>query len=141
MGYPFPSQAWLTALEKRLNEDERYAHIARNWEGDLAFVIEPDDPGSSEKSAIFYMDLWHGKCRRTAILEGLAPDQVALRLTAPRKQFLRVVSGELDPMQAMLTRRLRVEGDMTKLLKNVPVVLDFVRCAKSVGVSEPEGQA
>jgi len=136
MGYPFPSQAWLSALEKALNEDARYAEIARHWEGDMLFVIEADDPGSGDKPAVFYLDLWHGKCRRSAILEGEPLPQVKLKLTAPRKQFLRVVSGELDPMQAMLTRRLRVDGAMPMLLKNVPVVLDFVRCARSVGVSE-----
>jgi hypothetical protein len=33
-------------------------------------------------------------------------------------------------MQAMLTRRLQVSGNMAYILRNVPVVLDFVRCCR-----------
>ena len=39
---------------------------------------------------------------------------------------------ELDPMQAMITRKLRVQGSMAYMMRNVPVVLDFVRCAQEV---------
>jgi putative sterol carrier protein len=55
-------------------------------------------------------------------------------LRAPRRHFLKVVTGELDPMQAMMTRRLRVEGNMAYMLRNVPTVLDFVRCCRLVGI-------
>jgi hypothetical protein len=33
-------------------------------------------------------------------------------------------------MQAMLTRKLHVKGNMSVMMRNVPSVLDFVRCAK-----------
>ena len=35
-------------------------------------------------------------------------------------------------MQAMLTRKLHVIGSMAYVLRNVPVVLDFVRCCRRV---------
>jgi len=44
--------------------------------------------------------------------------------------FAAVLGGSLDPMQAMLTRRLQVSGNMAYILRNVPVVLDFVRCCR-----------
>jgi hypothetical protein len=31
-----------------------------------------------------------------------------------------------------MTRRLRVKGNMAVLVRNVPTVLDFVRCAREV---------
>jgi hypothetical protein len=37
-------------------------------------------------------------------------------------------------MQAMITRRLKVEGSMAYMLRNVPTVLDFVRCCSSVEI-------
>jgi putative sterol carrier protein len=51
-------------------------------------------------------------------------------LTAGLSQFNAVLAGRLDPMQAMLTRRLQVSGNMAYILRNVPVVLDFVRCCR-----------
>jgi hypothetical protein len=38
----FPSEEWLKGLEEKLNSDEHYAEIAKNWEGDLFFNIEPE---------------------------------------------------------------------------------------------------
>jgi len=35
-------------------------------------------------------------------------------------------------MQAMLTRKLGVQGNMAVMMRSVPVVLDFVRCAREV---------
>jgi putative sterol carrier protein len=35
-------------------------------------------------------------------------------------------------MQAMLTRKLSVQGNMGLMMRNVPTVLDFVRCAQEV---------
>ena len=52
-----------------------------------------------------------------------------------RANFLNILGGAIDPMQAMPTRKLIVDGDMIYMMRNVPVVLDFVRCAKSVGVA------
>ena len=136
MAHPFPSEGWLAEFEKVLNTDERYARVAANWEGDFMFVIEPDQ-GSTEAPLQYYMDLWHGKCRRSFVvgLDDKNPPKPAFTLRATRSQFLRVMKGDLDPMQAMLTRRLRVEGNMTYILRNVPTVLDFVRCAKSVEIA------
>jgi putative sterol carrier protein len=137
MAHPFPSEAWLEAFEALLNSDKRYAKVAAKWEGDIMFVIESDD-GSDEAELRLYMDLWHGKCRSSIIIEPDAPDvpKPKFTLRATRKQFIKVLGGELDPMQAMLTRRLRVEGNMAYMLRHVPTVLDFVRVGREVGISE-----
>ena len=58
----FPSEEWLKGLEEKLNSDEHYAEIAKNWEGDLFFYIEPE--GNLKEQLTFYIDLWHGKCRK-----------------------------------------------------------------------------
>jgi putative sterol carrier protein len=131
----FPSQAWVENLIEILNGDARYAQIARHWEGDLIFVIEPDDgEGPPRKPDRIYLDLWHGKCRGGYLVADDADPSPAARyvLRAPRANFIKILSGELDAMQAMLTRKLMVEGSMAYMLRNVPTVLDFVRCARMV---------
>jgi putative sterol carrier protein len=132
MAYKFPSSEWLQALEEKINTDQQYAHIARNWEGDLLFVIEKDE--TLQKETRFYLDLWHGKCRKALILshDQDLEEKPTFTLSAPRKNFVRVLVGELDPLQAMLTRKLKVKGNMSYMMRNMPVVLDFVRCAKEV---------
>jgi len=135
MKYPFPSAEWVDRLVSVLNHDERYAEVAHNWEGDLTVFIEADDETAwPDLPMAIYVDLWHGKCRRAEIIDlsaaEIPPAKYILR--APRSRFLEIFSGDLDPIQAMLTRRLKVEGNMAYMLRNIPTVLDFVRCCRIV---------
>ena len=103
----FPSSEWLQALKDKLNGDEKYAHAAQNWEGDMRFELDPD--GSKTETVWIYIDLWHGKCF-DAFFEtpGNTDRKPAFTLKAPYKNFARVLKGELDPMQALMTRKLGV---------------------------------
>jgi len=136
MAHPFPSAEWLNAFEAILNSDPRYAELAKNWEGDLIFDIQPDagDPARGG-SVQLYLDLWHGKCRSSRVLKVGDSPKAKFTLRAPRANLLSILGGALDPMQAMLTRKLLVDGNMVYMMRNVPVVLDFVRCAKLVGIA------
>jgi putative sterol carrier protein len=127
----FPSEEWLKGLEAKLNSDERYADIARNWEGDLFFFIEPE--GNLKGRLTFYLDLWHGTCRKVEYqpLPESHPDPT-FALTATYNNITAILSGKLNPMTAMMTSKLKVKGSMGYMMRNVPTVLDFVRVAQEV---------
>jgi putative sterol carrier protein len=126
----FPSSEWLQALNDQLNADERYAQIARNWEGDMMIIIEPG--GAVAEVVRWYIDLWHGKCRGVAVLEEDEDKKATFTLRGAYDNFVRLLNGEVEPMQALLTRKIGVQGNMAVLMKNVPTVLDFVRCCRAV---------
>lgn len=126
----FPSAEWLDSVMKKLNSDEKYARVARQWEGDMNFIIEPG--GALPEGMQIYLDLWHGQCRSAHIVEdGNLPD-AAFTLQANYENYTRILQGQLDPIQAMLMRKLSVKGNMAYIMRNVPVVLDFVRCLREV---------
>jgi len=127
----FPSPEWLQGLEVKLNTDEKYAQVAKNWEGDLFFFIEPE--GGLKERLTFYLDLWHGTCR--AVEYNPAPEKYAkpvFTLRATYNNITAVLTGKLDPMTAMMTNKLKVQGSLGYMMRNVPTVLDFVRCAREV---------
>jgi putative sterol carrier protein len=126
----FPSNEWLQALNDKLNADEKYAQVARNWEGDMIFLIEPG--GSATNTTRWYIDLWHGKCRGVAVLDGAEDKKATFTLRAPYDNYVRLLKGEIEPMQALLTRKIGVQGNMAVLMRSVPTVLDFVRCCREV---------
>ena len=126
----FPSKEWVQIFKDKLNTDAQYAEIARNWEGDVYLTIEPGV--SLEKQIAVYLDLWHGKCREAYIVENGLEKEVAFMLKGVYEDYLQVLKGDLHPMQAMLTRKLSVGGNMGLLMRNVPTVLDFVRCAQEI---------
>ena len=104
----------------------------------MVVVIDVDDssPNGYTTSAL-YLDLWHGECRSVRMYDPeieAIPD-AAYVLSAPYANIMKVFTGELDPVQAMLTRRLQVKGNMAYMLRNIPVVLDFVRCCRQVEIA------
>jgi putative sterol carrier protein len=127
----FPSSEWLQGLEEKLNSDEKYAQVAKNWEGDLFFFIEPE--GNLNDQLTFYLDLWHGACRSVDYNPDLEkyPEPV-FAFTAKYNHITAILMGKLDPMTAMMTNKLKVQGSLGYLMRNVPTVLDFVRCAREV---------
>ena len=126
----FPSAEWLVALQAKLNSDEKYALIAKGWEGDMLFVIDPG--GNLKEELKLYLDLWHGACRSASVVEPGTEPKATFSLRAPYENFTKLLKGELEPMQALLTRKLGVTGNMAVLMRNIPTVLDFVRCCREV---------
>jgi putative sterol carrier protein len=128
MALIFPSPEWLDSLKDKLNSDEHYAQVARNWEGDLLIVVEPH--GNLKEQVIIFFNLWHGKCNKVVYdgqLEDLTP---AFTLNSSYDNFVSILQGKIDPITAMLTNKLHVKGNMGYMMRNIPTVLDFVRCAR-----------
>lgn len=127
----FPSAEWLNVLQAKLNTDPRYNEVAKRWEGDLVFDIRPT--GNLQAPLVMYLDLWHGKCRAVEYGADLGKYQKpAFVLRSPYDNFTAILLGKLDPMTAMLTNKLKVSGSMAYMMRNVPTVLDFVRCAREI---------
>jgi len=122
----FPSEEWLKGLEVKINTDEKYSDIAKNWEGDLVFVITPE--GNLKEQLTFYLDLWHGTCRKVDYNPSTEsyPSPV-FTLTASYNNITAILTGKLNAMTAMMTSKLKVKGNMGYMMRNVPTVLDFVR--------------
>jgi len=125
----FPSEEWLKGLEEKINSDEKYANIAKNWEGDLIILIEPE--GNLKEQLRVYLDLWHGSCRKVDYNPSAEtyPNPTFI-LSADYKNITAIMSGKLNPMTAMMTSKLKVKGNMGYMMRNVPTVLDFVRVAQ-----------
>jgi putative sterol carrier protein len=130
MAYIFPSPEWMKAMENKLNTDEKYAQVAKNWEGDLLILVEPH--GNLKEQTVLYWDLWHGTCRKAVFDGNLADFSPAFMLKSTYDNLTAILLGKLDPMAAMLTNKLHVKGNMGYMMRNVPTVLDFVRCAREI---------
>ncbi len=130
MSAVFPSAEWLAAVAEKLNSDEKYARVAAKWEGDMNFIILPG--GASQEKMSMYLDLWHGKCRGARLIETETLPEARFTLQATYPNYVRILQGRMDPIQAMLTRKLSLKGNMAYIMRNVPVVLDFVRCLQEV---------
>ena len=83
----------------------------------------------------WYIDLWHGKCLGVAVLDEHDDKKATFTLRGPYENYVSLLKSEIDPMQALLTRKLPCMGNMAVLMRSVPTVLDFVRCCREVSDS------
>ena len=58
--------------------------------------------------------------------------KAAFVLRTTYDNIVKIITGVLDPMTAMMTRKLQVQGNMAVMMRNVPTVLDFVRCCREI---------
>jgi putative sterol carrier protein len=130
MAPEFPSLEWMQVLQNHINTDAHYADVAKNWEGDVLIIVDPQ--GKVTNQTNFYFGLWHGKCTHVEMDVDLATSKPAFTLRAPYENYLAILTGKLDPMAAMMTNKLHVKGSMAYMMRNVPTVLEFVRCAKDI---------
>ena len=138
MAHKFPSEEYIKAVMDVLNNDSRYAEIARDWEGDLLFIVEPSDGDEGvDLPMMIYMDLWHGQCRDARVIDPEMDEvpETAFVLSGTRDNFLKVLTGELEVIQSMITRKLTLKGSLTYMMRNVPTLLDFLRCCGEVEIA------
>ena len=135
MALEFPSDAWIKALGEVLNASNGYRAAAKKWEGDLIFVVEQG--GSMPADAHLYLDLWHGDCRDAFALSSAAEKGSEFTLSAPLATWQQVISGQLDPIKAIMTKKLGLKGPMTKILKSPKAALELVKCAGELDTAWP----
>ena len=121
----FGSDEWVQALHYELNTSKAYEEAAKNWEGDIYFVVDPE--GSVKEPMYLYMDLWHGKSREAFVAKEKSAKNPAFVMSGAYGKWKKVVSAQLDPIQALMTGQLKLKGNMVMVMKNVKAAQEIVR--------------
>ncbi len=124
MAYIFPSAEWTEQFMNAINSSDAYASAAKNWEGDIILVI--DGEGG------IYLDLWHGKCREAEYMGDPDNKDAEFKISAPMAKWQNVLAKKLDPVQGLVTRQLKLDGNLVKIMKSVKAAQELVRCATTV---------
>lgn len=133
MGIPFPSDEWAKAAMKAVNESESYKEAAKSWEGDLVFVVTAL-PGDRQVREL-YMDLWHGSCRDA--YEVTESQDSEFVITAPLAVWRKVLEGKLDPIRGLVSRQLKMKGNMMKVMKAPKAAVELVNTCATVDTNWP----
>jgi len=132
----FGSPEWLEAFHEAINSSQTYEEAAKTWEGDFYFVLEPE--GVITEPVYYYVDLWHGKSRRAFVVNDESEMQPEFVVSAPLHVWKRVVEKKLDPIQGLVTRRLKLKGNLGKILRAVKAAKELVNCTTMVSTEFPE---
>ncbi len=130
MGIRFPSDEWIKALKDQLNASEAYARSAADWEGDFIFVAEPD--AAYPTPSYLFLGLYHGKCTEAIMLQSQDERKAEFVITAPFSNWRLVIEGKLDPIQGMMTRKLKLQGNMMKIMRYPKAAKEIITCCAKV---------
>jgi len=126
----FPSEEWIRAFKEELNKNEDYAEIAKDWEGDFLFIVTPDE--KLDEETIFYVNLWHGKCRDVKVLSSRDEKETEFVYEGPYGNWLRLIAGEIDPIKGIMMRKFKLKGNMVKIMRYTRAALELVKTASRV---------
>ena len=128
--FVFGSDKWMQRFHDEVNHSEAYRQAARTWEGDFYFVIEPDS--SLPEPVYMYMDLWHGESRAAFVTRDRSVKSPEFIISAPVSTWKDVIELRLDPMKGLLTKQLKLKGNMAKIMRAVKAANELVRCTTRV---------
>ena len=134
----FGTIEWATAFMEAINSSKPYEDAAKTWEGDFYFIIEPG--GAVKEQGYQYVDLWHGKCRKVDVIPAAEKDKYKPEfvLSASIATWRKVAEKKIDPIQAIVTRQLKLSGNMGKVMRAVKAAQELVNCVTKVQTEYPE---
>jgi len=130
MAMKFPSDEWVKEYQSQLNASEAYERSAKDWEGDFIFTVEADD--ALPETAYLFVGLYHGKCTDAALVASETERKSEFIIRAPAATWRKVIEGKLDPIQGMMTRKLKLKGNMMKVMRYPKAAKEMVNCVARV---------
>ena len=135
MPLEFPSAAWADAFREAINANPLYQKAAANWsEGAVALVCRAEPALGLDAAQAIVLDIAHGRCH--GVVYSSAPEALAsvpVVIEASYAQWKAVLSGQLDPIKAMLQGQLRLaKGHLPTIIRDVESSKQLVLSARNV---------
>ncbi len=139
MAIEFGTAGWTEALQAAINRSSEYRNAASKWgvgfNGNLLFAFEGG--GSLAKGTFLFLELAGGSCRGAAIVPGPTHAEAGFTLRAPFSLWREILTGKSLAATAILSGRMRVEGDMIALLKHAGAHRALMHCVASLDTHFP----
>ncbi len=126
---PFATEAWIKQLADACNSSPMYREAAKDWVGDVYFVVEAE--GKLQHTVYMYLDVYRGECRQAYIPEDHTLLNPEVWLCGPVSAWKEVTEKAIDPLRALLTRKLSLKGSMTKAMRHSKATEALIGCAVS----------
>lgn len=130
MTFSFPSDAWIKELSAQLNASSSYEASAKDWEGDFLFIVEADDAYPETRQ--LYLELYHGKSPSAKELTESEEHNAQYIISAPYSTWRKVLEGKIDPIQGMMSKRLKLKGNMMMVMRYPKAAKEIMACTQQM---------
>ena len=117
----FPSKEWCEEAIRLVNADPEVPEAGAGWQGDFGAIVEPE-AGKLTRPFCVHVTPRNGRIEQFKVVPD--PDdfdeiEPAYLARAPYSVWKQMIRGELDPMEALMKRRIALRGDVQPLLERV----------------------
>jgi putative sterol carrier protein len=134
MALKFGTSAWADALAVGINASSEYRNAGATWgagsNGNVLLVIEPD--GMMVSGLNLLIRLSKGACQGAAFVDDPHHPEAGYALRAPYSLWKDILERRTLAATAILTGRLRVDGDKMALLKHTAAHRAMVACCAEI---------
>ena len=134
----FPTEGWFRAYIEAINASADYAEFAATWEGDVVIQIEAEPDKGVATDVHGLLDLWHGVCRGGGLVDETRAASAEFAVRAPYSRWKDVIHGDLEPVKGLVQGKLRVRGDLPKILRYVKGTQELAYIAGQVETTFPD---
>jgi len=134
----FPTEEWFQAYIEAIDASEEYAEYAATWEGDVIIQVEAEPDKGLAADVHGLLDLWHGGCRGGGIVDKSRAATAEFVVRAPYSRWKDVIHGDLEPIKGLVQGKLRVRGDLPKILRYVKGTQELAYIAGQVDTTFPD---
>lgn len=113
----FPSDEWMAEFCQRLEAHPDSSEIVSVLDGVYRFVIEPAGPLTDRHT--YELSIRPGADGAAVDLADGGGESPRLTLTTDYRRWQQLIRGELDVGMAVMLRRLKVSGDLSRLIGSV----------------------
>lgn len=141
MAFVFGTPGWCAALRDEIARSSEYRNAAAKWgvgfNGNLLFAFESD--AALAKPLYLFLKLQAGRCDAAEFVAGPSHPEAGFSLRAPFSLWRDILERKTLAATAILTGKLRVEGEMLTLLKHAGASRALIHCTSSVPTDFPPG--
>jgi putative sterol carrier protein len=129
----FATQAWADAFRAEIEASQAYRRAAAGWKhGPVVYLVRAAPALGLPTAAALWLDLEAGRCRSARMTDEAEAARAPFCITGDYRDWKAVVRRQLDPIKAIMTKRLALRGSMFTLLRYVPAAMELVACAQRV---------
>jgi putative sterol carrier protein len=133
MAFDFPSPEWANEFKKVLDSSAGYRDAGKDWtHGAVALVVKADAGLGIPEDIGLWLDLERGSCRDARIVNRAEAEKAPFCIAGEYARWKSVIKNELDPIKAMMQKKLELKGQMTIIVKYVNASKALVECATHV---------
>ena len=139
MAYRFGTAEYAKALCDEINRSSEYRNAASKWgvgfNGNLLFAFEGD--AALPKALYLLLRLKEGHCDGADFVPGPSHPDTGFTLRAPFQLWRDVLERRTLAATAILTGKMKIEGDKVTLLKHAGSSRSLIHCTASVPTEFP----